>query len=346
MWLFSVLWFIVLMTCFFKNKKFVFYAILFLFSLLIGFRSETVGADTYVYADIYEMIGQNGYEGYPEPLYGYFNYVCYQLGLQFNVMQWIVSCIMLFLFANVIVKNSPNRNSSLFFLFSLFFIFYSMNVTRQMLAVSVVLYGYYLLDLEKVKGFILCMVIAATCHLSALVAFSILLIRNVKLNSFYFYLLLIFSFVIGTFFFDGNIFRIIAGPYAKFFVESDAGIRTGDRIFYAILLILFWNILCIFIYKTAKKEKLDTLWFKIYLFGLLINNMTYRLELGLRIVFYFSIVQIIFFPIYLSNNREREKLFIWGVLLMFVGIFFFVFLSNGSAGVLPYSNLLFDELCK
>ena len=340
--LFTLLWFVILIACFFKKKVFVFYIFLLLFSILIGFRANTVGPDTDAYEQMFNSIGRKGYNGYPEPLYGYLNFFFYKIGLSFNVMQWVMSVIMLVLFTRVIVKYSPNRNASLFFLFSLFFVFYSMNVTRQMLAVAIVLYSFSLLSLKKKWGFIVCVLIASACHLSALVAFLVLFIQNMKLEGKKIYVLLLGSFMIGTVYFNDSVLKLVAGPYAKFIAEGRLGIRNDERIVLSILLVLFWCFLCIYIYKGAQKSITTSLWFRIYVLGVLVNNVTYRLEMGLRIVFYFSIVQIIIFPMFLYENREVNRFIPWCVLLGFVGIFFFVFLYNNSVGILPYSNILLN----
>ena len=53
----------------FENDKLLFGFTIFIFAVFIGFRALSVGADTRAYLMIFLSNGNNGYHGYPEPLY-------------------------------------------------------------------------------------------------------------------------------------------------------------------------------------------------------------------------------------------------------------------------------------
>ena len=77
MLVFFILWLLILVAAWDKENEISFWSILLVFSVLIGFRSLTVGVDIKAYYQMFHMVGRNGYHGYPEPLYGYLIYFIY-----------------------------------------------------------------------------------------------------------------------------------------------------------------------------------------------------------------------------------------------------------------------------
>lgn len=340
---FSILFFLLLIGGRLMNNKTGFWFILFVFSILIGFRGENVGADTTAYMDIYESLGKNGYNGYPAEVgYAYLNLLVYRLGCEFSVFQWTLTCAMLFLIGQIVWKYSPKPQYSLFALYALFFVFYTMNVFRQMLAVSVVLYGYNFLYNKQRGWFVICVLVATLFHISSIVALGILFIDKLELKPVLYYGGVILSWLLGGFLLNDSLLVNLAGPYAGYLLNSSLGFRLEDRMEAAVLLAFFWSCLCICIFLFSEKSYRNDFWLKIYFCSVVINNLLVRMELGLRVVFFFSIVQIIVFPFFLTHNRLRQKRIAYGIVTFFLTVFFFVFLYTGSASVYPYYNVLFD----
>lgn len=73
------------------------------------------------------------------------------------------------------------------------------------------------------------------------------------------------------------------------------------------LQVVLMNILFYSIYYTSNLELRNTLPVKIFFIAVVIMNFTARLGLGSRIMLYFTIIQVILFPLYLSNNRIKIK---------------------------------------
>lgn len=323
------------------NNKIIFYFSLSVFTILVGFRGLNVGVDTEGYYFIYEDIGTNGYHGYPEVLYGYLNYFFYQCGFSFFLFQWGMSILTLIFISKVVRRNSPHLNFSLFVLYASFFIFYSMNVTRQLLAVAIVLYAYSLLYNGKKKLFVLWVLIAFLFHYSAIISLVAILLQKIEVNKKIFWGGLLTSIFMGLLL-DDSVLEYFLGPYAFYLESESVGLRSSARLSQAVLLSVFWSSLCMYIYSFIKKEYRNSFWFKLYLGSVLLNNMTLRMELGLRIVMYLSITQIILFPIFWENNNLKPKSISIFVILTFLTVFFLTFLLSGSAGVTPYKNVLFE----
>lgn len=328
-----------LLICSITNSRYVFMLNSLIISILIGFRTDNIGTDTGTYKYMYSYIGENGYAGYPEPLYGYLNYILYNCGVSFHNFQYLLSVTILLLFILSIKKYSSRINFSLFLLYALFFVFYAMNITRQILAVLIVLYGYTLLHEAKKMKFVFCVLVASLFHYTAIISLVVLFVRKINFcNKTLFYGGIFLTLLVGMLL-NESIFKSILGPYAIYLNTDGSGVRDSVRLLQALLLCTFWSILCVFIYVTAKRAIIDSFWFKIYFTGILLNNLTLNLELGLRIVMFFSISQVIVYVLYIDDARITSYYIPPMVIVTFLLIFFLVFLINGSVGVVPYTNL-------
>lgn len=340
MLVFFILWLLILVAAWDKENEISFWSILLVFSVLIGFRSLTVGVDIKAYYQMFHMVGRNGYHGYPEPLYGYLMYFIYQIKNDFHFCQWVFSLLMLSCYAFVIRRESPNRIFSWFVLLTIYFICYTMNVNRQMIAVSVVLYAYYWLNRNKTYAFMGWVVVASLIHSTAMVALIALFYKKIKLDDrLLIYILLIASFFVGLLL-NNDMISPFIGSYEGYLDKAD-GYRTEGRTLQAFFLSLYWTGLFLYVYETVEDELHENFWMKLYFMAILVMNVMLRLELGLRVVFYFSVVEVVLFPLYLANVKESYRVVSPYVVVLFLSVFFFYFLSTNSAGVLHYSSILF-----
>ena len=338
--LFITIWFLLFSLSFsrLKNNTLLMQFWLILFAFLIGFRGEDVGVDTRGYIQIYEWIHEYGYNGYPEPLYGYINSFFAQMGMSFGISQFIMFLIAFEIYALIIRRLSLNKIFSVFMLYSMYFVFYSMNVSRQMLATSILLLAYYyFFHKRRIGTSIICVTAAAMIHISSIVSLGYLFINKINLEKKgLIILLLTISFALGAFFLNDNILSVFAGPYSRY-IESNFGIRPEIRYLQSFILSLFWSILCFIITVTSNFKLRNTPYYKLYILSILASNLMMNLELGLRVVFCFSVIQIVFFPMYIENNILPKRNMAQLIISIFYGIFFFIFLCNNSAGILPYN---------
>lgn len=209
-----------------------------------------------------------------------------------------------------------------------------------MIAVSFVFYAYSKLVEGKRNLFIFYGLIAFLFHYSAIVTFLVLPFLKIQITAKRLYWGIALSLFGGLFFISEGLLSYILGPYAIYLSSSENGFRSS--ILLPLILSLFLNALCVFIYNTSDDDIKDTLWFKIYILGIIANNLLMGLSLGTRVVMFFSIVQIIILPMYVYNNRLKPKGFALFILLCYVGSLFFMLLFTGSVGVYPYNNVLFD----
>lgn len=321
------------------NSRLGLFFFILLLSVVIGFRGSNVGADTGSYISMYKYLGEGGYHGYPEPLFGYMNVLFWRCGFSFQLFQFVLSFTMLSFIAKVVRTNTSYSLYAIFVLYGCYFIFYTMNITRQMFAASLILYGYHFLYRRKPWRFILCVLLAAGFHLMSILALTALFIRKINFNTPRTLLFLIGSLILGLLLPDSFLMDL-AGKYGHYLADS-AGFREPQRLYLSVLLTLFWSSLAAWVYWRAVPQMRNNLWFKLYFAAVILNNLLLRTELGLRCVLLFSIAEIIVFPLFVyAGPRPRRRLDAL-IVNSYITIFFGVFLGTNSANILPYTNTLF-----
>lgn len=345
MFFLGLLFFLLAIGCAFRNNKFWTIIILAVFTILIAYRGPDTGTDTRSYIDMYRDIVSNGYTGYPEPLYGYAEVLFSKLGFDFYEFQLAMTTIMMTIIYLTVRKSSPNYAFSLFVFYGLYFVMYTMNVYRQMFAVTLVLYGYTFLYQNRKLIFAGIIIAATLIHFSSIIAFAALLVPKINIRSttpavFY----VIMSIVIGSVISDHLLFSL-AGKYAHYLTSiSGTGLRSDSRFILALLLSLFLSGLLLMCYLSATPDQRNNFWFKLYFVGILLNNICLQMELGLRITWIFSISGIIALAIIVTQGKNKTKRGLSFAIGCCLCILFFTFLLTNSARILPYENKLLPGL--
>lgn len=207
---------------------------------------------------------------------------------------------------------------------------------RQMLAVSWVLLAYTYLDRRLNFRFLVIVIMAATIHTSALIAISLLWIRHFSFSKRKILWALCGTFIL-SFFLNDAVFTFLAGPYAGY-IENNSFSRENLIMVYAQVVLM--NLLFYLIYYTANSEFRNIIYMKIFLVAILLMNLTMRLGLGSRIIIYFMIIQSIFYPLYLDNNRVKNKRCVCCAILLYVVFVFLKLLIWDGNKVVPYQSIV------
>lgn len=331
MWLYIIIWLLLLLASKYPQKK-VFYISLFLLSLLAGLRGNVIGFDTHIYNDIFSWIKEG--TNYPiEPSWYYLNKYVGLLGGGFNFFLWVVSFLTLFILGIALVRCSPSPIFSLFLYYSLYAYLNSFNGMRQFLAISLVIAGYtYLPNLKK---FLMCVLVAASFHFSAIFSLFALFYRFLVMKCGIVIIILLISFLLGLVLND-ELFSLLTGPYAQY-LDSDFGYR--ENLISAVILVIFMDLLFCWCFFTSTGAFKQSIWTKIFFFAIVLINATLQLKLGARVILYFTLVQILYFPNYLNCNIVKNKLLLKSIVIVYVAIVFMKILILGNLGeysVYPY----------
>lgn len=311
-------------------------------AVFIGYRDLSVGTDSPSYYDMYHWAGEGGYNGYPEILYGYAEVIFYRLGASFWEFQFILFFISGLLIWKVVKKWSPNGAFSIFIYYGLYLVMYATNATRQIFAVTLVLWAYSFLVQGKKWHFAAIVLTACGFHISSCLAFTALLVNkiNLKSNKFIF-LTVIGSLIIGVFM-PVSLLTKLAGDYGHYLENvSGSGLRSETRLVSAFLLSFFWSTLLLILSLCTDKNIKNNFWLKMYYVAILVNNICMRAEQGLRIVWIFSIAEIIALPIIVKHSKLSREIVV-PIIYCYLAIFFFTLLGTNSADVCPYRSILIN----
>ena len=171
-----------------ERSVFLLYVILAFLAFIVGYRADTVGMDTETYYNLYDSLGNYGYLGYPEPIFGILCEFSNKIGIPFPLFQTIIMFLALCLTALAIRKESNNYCLSMFLMISMYFICYAMNIYRQILACFIIIYACSLLINNHQKWkFVFWVIVAAGFHLFALILLLALLLDRISLRKSYIY---------------------------------------------------------------------------------------------------------------------------------------------------------------
>ncbi|VTU07114.1 Uncharacterised protein [Actinobacillus indolicus] len=166
-----------------ENKKVykdVLYTLSFFIVWLVGAFRYNVGTDYPNYVYIFENIDEYEF-GKLEPLYYLLNQLILYLNLDAQWLFFVTSFIITF-FVYKVGKNYHRGWFVVFFI--LLFYFQSFNIVRQIVAMSIMLYGIHSLIHSSNWKFLICILFAAGFHYSAFIFLPLFIFRKVRIGWF------------------------------------------------------------------------------------------------------------------------------------------------------------------
>ncbi|WP_411686487.1 EpsG family protein [Acinetobacter pseudolwoffii] len=301
---------------------------------LSAFRDISVGTDTESYENIfYQIVSNNDYLLSIEPGWIFLNKAVDYMGFDFRGILVISSFLTLSLIFLTVKKYSFNPMFSIALFYLLYFYFISFNISRQLLAVSIVLISTVLiLNNKKISSFCL-ILLASFFHQSALIALILYFYIFISNKKPFIITGIIVSMIFGIF--GANIITQVVGyTEYSYYIENYENNSVLGKTFLLILFNMF------FIYLTLCLKEYSNE-FKIFYIFILILNMTILIPFGSRFVLYFSIYQILFFPYFINKISGTRNFKIFSIFIVTLYSFIIFFTSLGKGGVLPYNNILF-----
>ena len=320
-----------------RRSVFLLYVILAFLALLVGFRAETVGVDTETYQLMYISLGEYGYEGYPEPIYGVLCELFNRMGVPFSLFQTMLMYIALCVTASAIRRESNNYCLSMFLMISMYFICYAMNIFRQVMACLIVVNAFsVLINSHKKWHFVFWIFVAAGFHLISLMMLSALIFDRIRLNKIIIYSGFVLTLFVGLISILDLLVPLL-GDYGTLYIESqgDDYTKNGMRLVTAFFMSVYWTIGFVFLYENADEEFRESLYMKLFFMGILLFNVLIRHDLGLRITLFFIFPLIIGLPVFV-DKAKMNRLKAQALVVSYTSIYYFLFLAINSANVVPY----------
>lgn len=339
------------MNRFFYSKK-TFVIISFtLLGFISAFRGNIVGTDVYSYQEIFMNniqggnLGdlQNKSKGYYifSRIVGYYSATPQAITISCSVL---VSALV----GYFIYKNSKQVLLSTFLFVSLYFFADSLNGVRQFIAISLVINAHYLMIYEKKIRALLTLFLALSFHLTAIIGIFILIIDKINWNIKKFSILTVVLLIIsGAYNQIFNFFTSHLSTYSLYASFTNESSEKGKLIF--IFLIYLISIFTLVILEYNKKISLsngDYSILVIYYIGVLFSVIffynTFMFQLIRRLLLYFNIFGILYFPIFSDKISSLSKypkttnnIIICSVMLVTFYTYFSSLNSNMN-GIVPY----------
>lgn len=290
-----------------KIKKYICFFMLVLFSLYLGMRDFSIGADTQNYIKEY-LSGNGGY--FKETGFKYINVLLYKLKIQSTTYLIIISVINTILFyigfKNLTLGSNEKYLVLYTFIFNASYLYGSINILRQSLASGFLLIAFAFFCKNKKFYSMVFIILGSFFHITVILFIGIIffdkIYKNLKLNQKY---ILFLSTMIFSVLFE-DIFVL----YKKLYIYKELmEVNTSFYIKFILLIILY------VLYTSFKKKNLYYEYFLFYglcLLGIFIN---YKLVSG-RLIYYINVIT----PIMIINLFKKDK-----TILIFLIIFYHIF---------------------
>ncbi len=318
-----------------KNIQIIFLLISFIILFLISaYRGITVGTDTIHYEFWFEQLslGTEWIRNSIEPGWVWLNDFVIAIGGSYREVL-VLSSLLTLIPVFIVAKNNYNPMLVISFYYLFYFFFYSLNAIRQMIAVSLILFALNSLLKNRNIVFIVFTIFASLFHYSALFVIFLYFYKLVSDSKKILILFSIFSMIFGIFGVDIIAYAASYTGYAFYFNEYEIGNIVGNAIY-----LLIFNSIFIFIVIASKNVSNEL---KLYFIFILVLNLVLRLPMGTRLIWYFSIYQIIFYPYFIkyliSRNGDQAIIFVLFIVLF---SYFIFYRSLGGGEIFPYVNIL------
>lgn len=340
----------------FKPESFELPYIIFISLQLIiisSLRNISVGQDTSVYVERFNIISNYTWKD----IFSLREIVDFEIGyitlnkalslFIFNdqVFLSIISLILISSISIYIYQRSDLIWMSLFLFVTLGFFGESMNLFRQMIAISILLPSIRCIEKREIFKFTLFVLVASLFHLTAISFFIIYPLSMLKINKNYLIGLLVFA--VSLFMFSDKI--IYWGMHLLGYQEYSVNLGEGSGVGMIFMLSFFLFLALIYRKPTvicSKGNQLnytsDSISFDIYInilvVAIMINILAINFALAGRVMLYFTIHNIILLPKVISSiDNRRNRIFVSLIILSGVSYYYiFKLLVDDGSGVVPY----------
>lgn len=299
-----------------------------------GFRSLSFGIDNEAYARYFEshsyltlaeswerVITQEG----KDPFYYFLGNVFSKMG--FSDRGWFVFIAIVYMggFCYVMYKYSKNYFTSVLFLLSQSYFYFSMSGLRQTLAMGVCFFAFDFACRKKLVPFILCVLLATQFHSSALIFLIIYPIKNLRFTGKQWGVIAI---ALGVAVFaPGTINELVEQLAWDDNFTNYASVTTGLSIAGFVIQAIVLAFCFFFQRVDLKNEEKRRPWLNVLTLGLIFQAFVINIDNIFRMSMYFSVYGAIVLPEAISLQRNwRNRT----ILYMVVGAALFLYMLRSS----------------
>lgn len=320
----------------------VFYVFVFcvLYSVL-AFRGIYVGVDTKNYYFLFDLLK---YESFSDDfglefLFVFVVKVLDRMNLPPSSLIMVLSFFSLFPLLYWIKKRSWDLMFSLAIFLSMGFYLSMFNISRQMVAVSLLCLAFSFYYNKKYMISATLLFVAFGFHYSALPIFVLSVVLFLNINSIFF---LIFWLASLFFLYAPSLLyglltiiidSVLGGAYSQYLQSGVGDNVAGVRVYFLQIIFLF----ILYFYRYKKIDAYETFVLRCFLFSVILGNLTLGLGYFYRLVVYFEVYMVLALPIFIVGTFDKvsRMVVVWGGAFL---LFFFLArnLLNNSGGVVPH----------
>ena len=296
-----------------------------------------IGTDYVNYNAIFNRIMSRGFSGHTEIAWQVLNIIIGKLKLPFQGVIIISSALTLI----PLIKTAKKDFFIIIVLFSCLYYLNSYNITRQILAMSLIWAAYlFILEKKYIHTFLL-IILATLFHTSSLLFIPIFLFSEfiplTKKRTIVLFIIFVVSFIFASNYIIPYIMKL---KYSgENFIYYSEVIISLSKIFKAIprFIVLFLILYFIDENKAEKREINYIYWLILSLAISDISGMSYLIFQRIRI--YCFIAYLASFKILWLNTEKKEKIVNLFLLAFIIANYLVRFLWVGSAEVIPYTSI-------
>ena len=316
------------------------YIISFMISFLPAALRYGIGTDYfYTYVPYFKWIN-SGVREYSEVGFNFLNKFIGFFTTDYKWLFFITSFIILLFIYKAIWDNSEDVLQSVLLIYVGQSYFYSMNMVRQAIAISIVLYSYKFLKDKKYIKLLICIVCASLFHSSALVLIPIFTISMLNISILKKIIIFIILFVLQPVFYKALILLLGYTKYGWYYAEGlfKESISILLVLQNIIILLLDFYYQKIYSKKITKEYKILS---NINFIGVCLMILSYNIPLVFRVIRYCTIFQILLIPklLNLSDNDVNKKIFGSCLFLFLAVCMIYQIIIWGGEGVYPYESI-------
>lgn len=309
-----------------KNRKIFVILVFVVMCLIMAFRSVDVGVDTGNYKIIFDLmkntsfieITDNFYTDSMEIGYALLMKVCSLICEDYYFFQVVISVLFSILAAKFILEESDNIFIGVVVFLGIGIYIIAFNVARQMLAAMIVANSWILLKKGKRNRSIVCVLVASTFHITALVFMAVYIIYFFRHNKYIIRLIPFFA-VIGAINFD-RILSFVAKYFTYYhnYYANEKVIQTAGFVWIIWSIVLLVAVRILYIARETNIEHsiaaiFSMIWVICNIIGLSFN---YFERLGL---YFISFVPVMFsFSGNYIKNRSIRWIYLNGMTVAFI----------------------------
>ncbi|MCL2212276.1 MAG: EpsG family protein [Oscillospiraceae bacterium] len=323
------------------SKKTVAIVLFMLLFTLAALRAQSVGIDLYWYDYFFrEALLFNNFGdvisryGWQDISFYALNFLISRFTNNFQIYLLVTSFIPLIIFFCVFYKKSKMLWLSVIIFLGLGFFAATMNLLRQIIAMAIIAIALKYAEEKKIGKFLLCVMFAASFHLTAVVCIPMYFFAHHKINSKNY---IKYVFIIVTAFLFSNYIIVILvelyldGRYTEYLVSGQG---------YTLLMILLGILIGGLLFKrhALLENKHFVVIYNLIFLTVVIQVVTLNFSLFVRAGFYYTFFLTLFIPNIINSIKcKYVRLATMLLTIAVFGVLFVHGLVNDVSGIVPFT---------